>query len=356
LSAFGHGFSERIVDPHGYGSNGVMLLGEAPGEDEDREGQPFWPGAQAGSVLERAIRRIGANREQFVIHNVVPSRPPNNYLEGAPYEAEAVAWGRPYLEQAIAAFRPRCIVALGNVAVRATTGLAGAKLVVSSLTGFVLPSRWDGIPVIPAFHPSYLRRGKMSHFGVLLRCLRLAVTVAREGRTPVVPDPDNPPEGYQMHPTEDDARIFAELATEARWLAYDLETPFSTNEDSAEEAEGEQSIKSIQFSCASGGGIFFPWRSPFREIAGRLLASRIPKLGWNNWRFDDPILRANGCTIGGESHDLMWAWHHLQPDLPRGLQFAAAQQGWPWPWKHLDAAKPEFYGIVDVDVLQWMVA
>lgn len=52
----------------------------------------------------------------------------------------------------------------------------------------------------------------------------------------------------------------------------------------------------------------------------------------------------------------MWAWHHLQPDLPRGLQFAAAQMGWPWPWKHLAVASPAFYGIVDVDVLQWMVS
>ena len=352
--SFGHGFSDRIIGPQGSGSIGVMVVGEAPGAEEDAAGIPFCPHAPAGSVLERAIRRRGMSREQFLIVNAVPSRPPNNYLEGAFYEHEAVEWGRPYLESAIERFRPRAILALGNVATRATTGLAGPKLGVGSLTGFVLPSRY-GVPVVPCFHPSYLRRGAMSHFGILLNCIRSAVVVARQGLVPAVPDPDSPPPGYQMYPNESDALAFERSVEGARYLAYDIETPYSNSEEDAEEAEGEQSIKSIQFSIACDSGIFLPWRDPFISIARRLLASRIPKLGWNIWRFDNPVLRANGCRIDGETHDLMWAWHHLQPDIPRGLQFAAAQLGWPWPWKHLDAAKPQFYGIVDVDVLMWMV-
>ncbi len=353
-----YGFSSTIVEPVGYCSNGVLIVGEAPGEKEDETLIPFCPGAPAGSVLERAIRRKGFNREQFAIANVVPSRPPNNYLDGAHYEEEAITWGLEHLDAAVAKYRPKAILALGGVATRATTGLAGHKLGVSNLTGFVLPSPRYGVPVVVNHHPSFLRRGAMGLFGVLMRSIKLAVTVAAEKRQPILPPVDNPPLGYLLHPTEQQVvELVKEVQRhstdniEHRYLAYDIETPNSTDEDVAEEAKGGQPIKSIQFSLAGGSGIYFPWREPFIEAARHILASRLPKLGWNNWRFDDPVLEANGCTIGGESHDLMWAWHHAQPDIPRGLQFAAAQSGWPWPWKHMDAANPAFYGIVDVDVL-----
>jgi uracil-DNA glycosylase len=348
-----YGFDHRMVLPQGSGSNGVMIVGEAPGEQEADTGVPFCPWAPAGSVLERAIKRCGMDREQFVIVNTVPWRPPKNWLEGAPWEHEAVEVGRAHLEEAINRFRPRCILALGNVATRATTGLAGEKLGVGSLTGFLLPGRY--VPVVPCFHPSFLRRGAMSRFGVMMRCIKLAVAAVKGGMQPMVALADDPPPGYILHPTEAQAEEFARDSEKARYIAYDIETPYSTEEDSAEEAEGEQRIESIQFSTTAGGGIFFPWRSPFDEIARRILHGNNSKLGWNNWRFDDPVLLANGAHIGGESHDLMWAWHHLQPDLPRGLQFAAAQNNWPFAWKHLSASAPEFYGIVDVDVLQFLV-
>lgn len=352
------------LEPEGTGSIGVLLLGEAMGDEEVEDGLPFRPWGQAGSVLQRAIRRAGMTREEFVLWNVVPAHPPKNYLDGAPWEAAAISWGLPYLEAVIEKFKPRCIVALGNIATRVSTGLTGDKLGVSYLTGYVLPSRF-GIPVVPCFHPSFLRRGKMSHFGVLLRALRLAVQVAQEGSQPTTPTPEAPPPGYRMTPTEDIARGYVDAARSGAWsyLAYDIETPYSNKEDEAEEHAGN--IISIQFSLSPGTGIYLPWRLPFIDIAKAALATRIPKLSWNGWRFDDPRLRAEGCTIEGLSHDLMWAWHHTQPDIPRNLQFAAAHQGlniydpatrWPWPWKHLDSAHPQFYGIVDVDVLQWMVA
>jgi hypothetical protein len=110
--------------------------------------------------------------------------------------------------------------------------------------------------------------------------------------------------------------------------------------------------------------IFMPWREPFISIAKRALRLGGRKIGWNNYRFDDPILRTAGCEINGEIHDGMWLWHHSQPDLPRGLQFSAAHQGpaitqpthsWKFPWKHLSGAYEQFYGIVDCDVIQFML-
>lgn len=340
------------LKPEGTGSNGVMILGEAMGDQEVVDGLPFRPYAPAGSVLDRAIRRVGMNRQSFVLWNVVPTHPPNNYLEGAPWEDEAVEWGRPYLEEMIERFKPRVILALGNVAVRATTGLAGEKLGVSSITGFYLPSRY--VPVVPCFHPSFLRRGAMGLMGVLMRSIKMAVRAAAEGRKPVVPDMDNPPAGYVMYPTEADAMAFLGRArAHSGHIAYDIETLYSTAEEDAEERSGD--IVSVQYSLGSGSGIYLPVRDPFLEVIRGVLGLPNPKLGWNNWRFDDPrIASMLGVRPKGPVLDLMWAWHHLQPDVPRNLQFAAAQNGWPWPWKHLDKANPQFYGIVDVDVLHFL--
>lgn len=350
--------AKGTLTPEGTGANKVLLLGEALGEAEAMDGLPFRPYAPAGSVLERAIRRAGYNRDQFVVWNVVPTQPPKNWLDGAPYEVDAIEWGRPYLEQVIERYQPQCIVALGSIPIRATTGLCGSKLGVSSLCGFILPSRYN-IPVVASFHPSFLRRGAMGLFGTMVRCLKLGVKVAHDRMQAQTPPVDAPPRGYIMHPGVDEANNFlcAIKSGAYPYLAYDIETPYSTEEDTAEDADAHdaRTIKSIQFSLTPNSGIFMPWREPYITMARTALAHPIPKLGWNIWRFDDPILRDNHAPIAGESHDLMWAWHHLQPDLPRGLQFAAAQQGWPWPWKHLSDAHPAFYGIVDVACLQWMI-
>lgn len=330
----------------------MLILGEAMGREEAKDNLSFRPWAPAGSVLERAIRRKGMTRDQFVLYNVIPTHPPNDFL--GPYEAAAIEWGRPYVREVIERFKPRCIVALGGVATKATTGLAGAKMGVSNLSGFLLPSLY-GVPVIPCFHPAFMRRGKMSHFGLLLRALSLAVKVSKEGLKPQGPSPDDPPHGYLTYPTEQQAEDFYYAAKRiADYIAYDIETPRSTAEEEAEEQEEAKTINSIQFSVSSNGGIYFPWRPPYIDIAKRILALPQPKLGWNSWRFDNPVLHSNDVHIQGTNIDLMWAWHHLEPDLPRGLQFVAAQFGWPWPWKHLDMANPQFYGIVDVDVLQWL--
>lgn len=352
----------------------MLLLGEAMGESEVKDGLPFRPWGQSGAVLERAITRIGCTREQFVLWNSVPVQPPNNKLSKTRYEAAAIEWGRTQLEEIIDRYKPRCILALGAVPIRQTTGMCGDKMGVNLLAGYILsPLKPSYPPVVASFHPAYLRRGKMGHLGCLMRALRLALRVAQGTAKLQLPPVNDPPPGYILHPTEAQAQDFLKQVQDLTssgghqpvkgCLAYDIETYYSTEEDEAEEHDAKD-IRSIQFSLSHGNGIFIAWREPYIEMAKRALATGIRKIGWNNWRFDNPALRAASCSIEGENIDLMWAWHHWQPDLPRKLQFAAAHMGqrihepshsWPWPWKALDKQAPQFYGIVDVDVLQWMV-
>lgn len=134
-------------------------------------------------------------------------------------------------------------------------------------------------------------------------------------------------------------------------LTYDIETPMSAYADEDELDEESVTITQIQFSLHPYSGIAFPWREPFITIARKLLVLSIRKAGWNIWNFDDPRLKLNGLVINGVSEDAMWLWHHLQPDLPMGLQFATGFFGMDFPWKHLTANLPR-YGCVDVDAVQ----
>lgn len=344
----------------GTGSNRVLILGEALGEEEAKDGgYPFRPWAPAGSILERAIKRLGYSRDSFLLWNAIPTHPPGNNLKG-PWLAAALAWGRSHLENVIRLYQPCAILALGQIATSMATGLSGDGYNIGLMEGYTWSCAWSSLGVrgvVPSFHPAYLRRGYMSHFGCLLQDIEKAIAVAKDGRPLTSFAPIVPSGGYTLRPVEDEANLFLINAKGAEFIAYDIETPYSKSEteEAAEEVDEEKpaddKILSIQFSYGPGTGIFFPWREPYIEIAKRILALGVPKLGWNTWRFDDPRLVANGVHINGSNHDLMWAWHHLQPDLPRGLQFAAKFLGWHYPWKHLASSRPEFYGITDVDCL-----
>jgi uracil-DNA glycosylase family 4 len=371
-----HGFSI----PEGTSALRVLILGDCCDESDAYAGKAFAEYGRAGSLLERAIRRCGYDRQQFVLHNVVPTQPPNNKLEGAPYEHVAVEWGRPTLERVIHDYAPSAILALGGVALRATTGMCGEYRSVSHLQNWVLPSRWPGVAVVPALHPAFIRSGHLPFFSVLMHDLKLSIAVAstadggaskffspvlwrdtiwRQSESSCNLDRPAIPAGYICYPNEGAALDFLHdlEGCPERLVAFDIETPRSASVGETDSDElAETQILSIQFSHSPGTGIFFPWREPYIEVAKAILALKNPKVGANSWRFDAPMLAAHGCRLNGASHDVRWAFGALQPDLKAGLQFIASfycagRPGW-GPWKHQHGAMPEWYGIKDVDAVQ----
>jgi uracil-DNA glycosylase family 4 len=121
----------------------VMLVGEAPGEQEDNQGRPF-VGA-AGKLLTELLESIGLRRDDVYITNVVKCRPPNNR---PPRKDEAQAC-RPYLERQIALMRPRVICPLGNSAIH---GLMKTEESVTGLHG--IPFEVDSVTYFPLYHPA----------------------------------------------------------------------------------------------------------------------------------------------------------------------------------------------------------
>jgi DNA polymerase len=134
----------------------LMFVGEAPGADEDQQGEPFV--GKAGQLLTKMIVTMELTREQVYIANVLkcrPDMPPNTSGNRKPTRDE-MATCLPYLQAQISIIAPQVIVALGATAVE---GLLGPqKNTISRLRGSWL--ELGGVPVRPTFHPSYLQRNQ----------------------------------------------------------------------------------------------------------------------------------------------------------------------------------------------------
>lgn len=144
--------ARNLVFADGNKAARVMIIGEAPGKDEDLEGLPFV--GRAGQLLDKMLAAIDLSRraetpqDAVYITNVLPWRPPQNRDP----EADEVAMMLPFLKRHIALVAPDFIVPMGNAACRALLGKSG----ITRLRG-----QWatiDDIPALPMLHPAYLLR------------------------------------------------------------------------------------------------------------------------------------------------------------------------------------------------------
>jgi len=125
----------------------LVLVGEAPGREEDQKGAPFV--GEAGRLLNRILQAMGMQREDVYICNVLKCRPPDNRDP----QPDEVATCEAFLIRQIAAIKPQVIIGLGRFAVHS---LLKSKVPISRIRG-----EWQsyhGIPLMPTYHPAYLLR------------------------------------------------------------------------------------------------------------------------------------------------------------------------------------------------------
>lgn len=139
-------WSDGDIDSH------LMFVGEAPGEEEDKQGKPFV--GRSGQLLDKMIKGMGLTRETIYIGNVLKTRPPNNATPTS-FEIDLCS---PYLLEQISIVSPKVIVTLGLPAVRA---LLRTDETMGNLRGrwstLLLPDGRE-IPVMPTYHPAYVLR------------------------------------------------------------------------------------------------------------------------------------------------------------------------------------------------------
>ena len=146
-------FAANTVFADGSPEGRIMLIGEAPGRDEDLQGLPFV--GRAGKLLDRMLGEIGLDRRKVYITNVLNWRPPQN-RDPTPEEAASCL---PFLHRHIELADPRLIILLGAVSVRHVLGLTEGITRVRgkwNLYQSVMLNR--SIPVMPTLHPAYLLR------------------------------------------------------------------------------------------------------------------------------------------------------------------------------------------------------
>lgn len=127
----------------------LMFIGEAPGAQEDKQGEPFV--GRAGQLLDAMLHSIGFDREQIYIANILKSRPPNN-RDPLPEEVAACT---PFLTRQIALIKPKLLVALGRIAAHF---LLNTTTPLGNLRGKTFDYGQSKIPLLVMYHPAYLLR------------------------------------------------------------------------------------------------------------------------------------------------------------------------------------------------------
>lgn len=147
------GTATNLVFADGNPQSRVMLIGEAPGADEDRQGKPF-VGA-SGQLLDRMLATIGLDRSNVYISNIIPWRPPGNRTPTALEVSQCL----PFIRRHIELVRPEVIVLLGGVATKALldnpTGITRLR---GQWQAFQAPALPAPVPVLPTYHPAFLLR------------------------------------------------------------------------------------------------------------------------------------------------------------------------------------------------------
>jgi len=294
-------FSPKMK-PSGKGKRKILFVGEAPGEQEDRQGTQFV--GKAGQLLRGFLEDIGVDLDDCWITNAVTCRPPENKID--PKYIKAC---RPALLQAIQELQPEVIIPLGKSAVESLITPLWKKGVdsISKWVGWTIPCHEYNAWVCPVFHPSYVLRSDGDQLLELIfkEQLLRAVSLHMEGIPRTAPTLADLQSEVEIITQEGQAKKrLRELLKCEGQLAWDYETTGLKPE------RVEQRIVSVSF-CLDGEDTFaIPFTKGVRRLVSKIL--RKPKLLKiaSNLKFEERWTRAKlGHGVVGWHWDTMLAAH-----------------------------------------------
>lgn len=294
----------------------IAIVGEAPGEHEQKSGKPFV--GPSGHLLNQLLQQAGITRSECWVTNVVKTEPPKVIKNHKPvYDIKGVRnydGYKEYLIQELKTINPKIILAVGNVSLQALTGNTG----ITQWRGSILHSDRVGCRVIPTYHPAYILRSdsiidkSVAEFDVR----RLAEEI---NGTPV------PQRNLVI--IKDSAQLYRFVD---RWKDKPL---------AASDIETYKAIPNcIGFAASRHEAISIPlfnelWGVRFADYSRRELAEfwkitdillRTKRIIGQNWKFDEGKLRQLGFRIPNFHADTMLMSHTRYPELPKGLAFLAS--------------------------------
>jgi uracil-DNA glycosylase len=345
--------------------NGIALVGEAPGKEEELFGRPFV--GPTGRILDKMLEHAGIERKACFITNVFDERPPGNDLKyftsGArdarrDYQVErqrliqdfpAHAWPKAYawpslvpggycsprylgclarLHAELGAQHPTVIVAAGNTATWALLNRTG----ITKLRGSVaISTALGGTKVLPTFHPSAVNRDwslRPTVVADLQKALRESTSREFVRRRRVIRVPE----------TLFEALILIHSLWSAKSLSIDIETRFSTIESISFSPTPDIANVFLFYDASKPGRSYWTKREEVTIVGAirRLLMSPIPKTFQNGLYDIQYIWVCWKCPVLAAAHDTMLLHHSLQPELPKSLGFMGSVYTDEIAWKLLE--------------------
>ncbi len=276
LCKLSKGCKSPKMKPDGQGLGRILIVGEAPGEQEDEQGKPFV--GRSGDLLQSVLAKCGLKdfRKECWFTNALICRPPNNVIQ----DNRAVDYCRPNLINTIERLKPEIIIPLGSTAVKSLIGWVWKEDPgsISRWVGWRIPCQKLNAWICPTYHPSYIlradeRKGERKLLDLFWED-HLDRAVNLPGRPwDTVPEYNSKVE--LVHEPQKAADAVADFVVGGRAVSFDFETDRLKPDDlgatilCASVSDGERTIS-------------FPWQGPVIQAMKALITSDIPKVGWSS--------------------------------------------------------------------------
>lgn len=316
----------REIPPSGQGP--AYILGEAPGQNEDRAGLAF-VGA-SGNLLFRVLQSFGLPRQSCRIANVFWRRPPNNNIEIAKKMPEFLEYSQRTREDILSS-KPKAVLLLGKTALEC---LFGPDWNISSIRGYWLD--FHGIPCLPTWHPAAVLRNYSLYLSFASDLRKFSRYI--QGLQ-TIPSAD----AFRIH--ENSQEHFLVLASQA--LA--TQVPYALDIEVSQGDIWQMSLVGIAIQTPEGICAANTFPTPPVLTALRELASQAPERAiFHNASFDLTWLYGEHKIEWLKApHDTMIMHHILLPDQKKSLEFCASLWLNVPAWKFLSGISPTFYNAMD---------
>lgn len=325
---------QRVVPADGSPSSKIMLVGEAPGEHEDKSGKPFI--GAAGQFLNKMLTKVGLSREDLYITNVVKCRPPGNKLSKKHFKACL-----PKFIEEVQRVHPLFILAVGNTALEALTGHSG----ITRYRGQVIPCKHlPEAKVFPTLHPASALYSP-ANAPLIEQDFSTFLGLASgtwESASAEVNFVEVKPRNYGI--------LFYRLAV-AEAIAYDLETETATGKPTMDWKDPSNRIGVMGIAILSKKQVYVYVVTEFNERFWSTIRpyfeKPLPIKIAQNGKFDNHWLKRHG--IKPYLHfDTMIAAYLIDENMPHGLEYLATSMLKVPPWKSKAGEDLVLYNAKDV--------
>lgn len=273
----------------------ILLVGESPGEDEEREGEPFI--GRSGQLLMDTLSRFGISRSDISLANLCQYRPRGNKFELLA-GTDQLKEGEKELRDIIKNGSYNVIGALGNEPLRYLC----AKYGISKYRGSIIPSIFLERKVVPAFHPAYVARNE-GEYPTFAADIKRIVDESEQ------PSLNYTERNYYIEPSFEWLELNKERYINAARLACDIESIKNTT-----------TILCHSFALSPNESICLPHNDMYMPYIFELYRCNAAKI-FHFGIFDYEMLYVNGIEVKDYIHDTYILQHALQPELPRGLDY-----------------------------------